>query len=152
TGSASGSRTARCCASATSRCTARSSCRAWPTCSIASASSSTCGSACARSICCAASAPSSCTAASCAAPTKSRSSSGGAPPSGLRLFRRLVFGFLLERLPDGLEADEPLFVRRHRARRHEARTSVGNLGLLGLLLAHVSPLLAVKPGRHPQAL
>src|SRR5690606_30738407 len=119
---------------------------------IASASSSTCGSACVRSICCAASEPSSCIAASCAASTKSRSSSGGAPPSDLRLFRRLVFGFLLERLPDGLEADEPLFVRRQRARRHETRTSIGNRGFGGLLLAHVLPPCVVKSGRHPQAL
>ena len=59
--------------SATSRCTARSSCRAWPTPSTASAWTSTCASACAPSSCCARNAPASCTAASCAALPRWRS-------------------------------------------------------------------------------
>jgi AMP nucleosidase len=50
-----------------SHCTARSSCPAWPTPSTASASTSTCASACARWNCCASEASTSCTAASCAA-------------------------------------------------------------------------------------
>src|SRR6185503_6260217 len=51
----------------------------------------------------------------------------------LGLLRRLVFGFLVERLPDRLEADEALLVRRHLARGQEARLSIRHFGgrLLG---------------------
>src|SRR5690348_16117408 len=56
----------------------------------------------------------------------------------LRLLRRLVLGFLLQRLPDGLVAHESLLVGRHLARRVEPRVAVGNLGL-GLCVAHGSP-------------
>src|SRR5512134_3637233 len=56
----------------------------------------------------------------------------------LRLLRRLVLHFLLERLPDGLESHESLFVRGQLARRVEGRLAVGNLGH-GFLLAHGSP-------------
>ena len=69
------SRTAPCSASATSLCTARSSCPAWPTISTASGSTSTCASACGRSSCCATPASISCTVGSCAASRRWPSSS-----------------------------------------------------------------------------
>ena len=64
------------CASATSRCTARSSCPAWPIISIANASTSTCASASGRSSCCANRASTNSTAASSGASRKSRFNSG----------------------------------------------------------------------------
>ncbi len=59
----------------------------------------------------------------------------------LRRLGRLVFGFLLERLPDGFIADETLFVRRFLTRRIEARLAVRNLGDW-FLLAHRSPFFS----------
>src|SRR5688572_29633736 len=60
----------------------------------------------------------------------------------LRLLRRLVFDFLLQRLPDGFVADEALFIRRLLARRIEARHTFRNLSDR-FLLAHRS--LLFKP-------
>jgi hypothetical protein len=54
----------------------------------------------------------------------------------LRLLRRLVLGFLLERFPDGLVADESLFVRRQLTGREKTRMAVGHLGGGFLFLAH----------------
>src|SRR5665213_2372126 len=72
----------------------------------------------------------------------------------LGLLWRLIFPFLLQRLPDGFVANKPLSVRRHLARRVEARLAVRNLGDR-FLLAHRSPIFvksglkvqATKPGR-----
>ena len=69
------SRPARSAACRTSRCTASSSCAAWPTPSTASASTSICTSAWRPSASCARRAPSGCTRASCAASTSRRSGS-----------------------------------------------------------------------------
>src|SRR5690606_10318436 len=70
----------------------------------------------------------------------------GVPGYRLRLLRGLVLGFLVERLPDGLVADESLFVRRQLARRHVTRMAVGNLGGGLFLLAHAHLCLQVRKG------
>src|SRR5262245_48422090 len=74
----------------------------------------------------------------------------------LRLLRRLVLGFLLERFPDGLETDKPFFVRRQLARGEKTRAAVRNLGrgLLRFLFAHESPLfirLSSETDRHSRS-
>ena len=58
------------------------------------------------------------------------------PRTNLRLLRRLVFGFLLERFPDGFVTDKPLFGRRQLTRRIKRRVAVRNFGGGFLFLAH----------------
>jgi hypothetical protein len=62
----------------------------------------------------------------------------------LRPFRGFVFGFRLERFPDGFETNKPLFVWLFLTRRQKARVAVRNFSDR-LLLAHMSPF-ALKAG------
>src|SRR5689334_2405190 len=78
--------------------------------------------------------------------------SGSVPE--LRFLWRLVFDFLLERLPIRLETDEALFARRHLARGQKTRAAIRNLGggSLWLLIAHKVTFLAVnRNSNRPQA-